>query len=136
MLFTNSDVSHSAMYIEIWEKGYVLEAQRKGVVLLPFEKWEKIGYRYTTSIPIGIDDKFLAIKSMSKLGTAYDYISLLFYKPLEMFFSVYIKRKDYESKLYCSELISLLFNINGFEGMTPRDLKTYCLTNTDKFTTL
>ena len=40
-IFTRSHVNHTAMFIEIWGKIFVIESQKNGTNLKPFQEWVK-----------------------------------------------------------------------------------------------
>lgn len=136
MYFTNSKYSHTAMFISIWEHGYVIESQgnilypkKDGVQLIPYEKWLELGYEFEVSRKIDVDERSIAVRSLSKLHVSYDYVSLLIRKPLDMFFNIKLSDHSRLDKLFCSEYVGWILEIDGFYNMTPKDIHSYMLSS-------
>lgn len=131
-LWTKSDYSHTAMYINIWDQAYIIDAQIDGVNVRPFDKWlEDYKYDYVIFRNPNIDDyKSLSIKAMTKVGnTAYDFISLLFKQPFKIIFKKWNKSKNPEDKMYCSEFVMWVHNVNESYKMSPQDVYIYSKEN-------
>jgi hypothetical protein len=130
---TKSQFNHSAIFIEIWGQGYIIDSQRKGTNLIPFEEWEKKwGYEYVVHRnPYLTDYKKLAIRALSKSGnTAYDFGSLLFRQPLKILTGKWRERPDKtEKRMYCSEFVAWCFKIHSYYRTTPQDLYDFCIKN-------
>lgn len=128
--FTSSEISHSALYLEIWGKPYVIDAQKDGVNVRPFEEWQK-EYKYeilVTRFHKTIDEKELAIRALSMVGhTAYDFKGLLVKHPLNLITGKYKKEKDPADKMYCSEYVAWVHQLPLAYRMTPKDLFIECI---------
>lgn len=132
MTFTKSNFSHSAFYLEIYGKGYIIDAQSKGVNLISFEKWkEKWKYKYIVTRPnFPISEKFISVRAMSRAGnTAYDFESLLLRKPIDLITGKWHTRYNEDEKMYCSEYIAWIYNAKESYRMSPKDLYNWCLKN-------
>jgi len=130
---TKSQFNHSAIFIEIWGQGYIIDSQRKGTNLIPFEEWEKKwGYEYEVH-----RDPFLyvytdfSIKALSKSGnTGYDFGSLLLRQPIHLLTGEWKQRPDkHDKRMYCSEFVAWCHNIETYYKTTPQDLYEYCKQN-------
>jgi hypothetical protein len=133
--FTKSDITHTALFISVWGEPFIIDAQKDGVNLRPFDEWlKKYNYTYIVSRPIGIEEKSLAFKAMKKLGiTGYDYVSLLLKYPIHFIFKKWLKNS--EQKMYCSEYVAWVLDIENYERLSPVDLYDYCKNNILKFET-
>lgn len=134
MKATKSKVSHSALFIEIWGKPYIIDAQKDGVNLRPFDEWVKMyNYKYIVHrYPNEFDRKEFALKAMTKIGnTAYDFEGLLIKQPIELLTGKYRRKGNEENKMYCSEYVAWCYGINESYRMSPEDLLQWC--NKNKF---
>ncbi len=122
--FTKSKLNHTALVIQIWDKLFVIDAQANGVNLKTFEDWVKVyKYKYKVSRP-KVWNKEMKIKAISKVGiTGYDFASLLVYQPLYLLTGKwYGKKKHADSKMYCSEYVSWVFNLPEWYANSPQDV--------------
>jgi hypothetical protein len=130
---TGSIFNHSAVYIEIWGQGYIIDSQRKGTNLIPFEEWEaKWNYKYVVHRdPFLTDHKYFSLRALSKSGnTGYDFASLLIRHPISLLTGRWKHKGDKEEKrMYCSEYVAWCHHIEGSYRMTPQDLYEYCTVN-------
>ena len=134
MKATKSKVSHSALFIEIWGKPYIIDAQKDGVNLRPFDEWVKMyNYKYVVHrYPNDFNRKEFALKAMTKIGnTAYDFEGLLIKQPIELLTGKYRRKGNEENKMYCSEYVAWCYGINESYRMSPEDLLQWC--NKSKF---
>ncbi len=137
MKATKSSVSHSALFIEIWDKPYIIDAQKDGVNLRPFDEWvKKYNYKYIVHrYPNQFDKKEFSLKAMTKIGnTAYDFEGLLIKQPIELLTGKYRRKGNEEEKMYCSEYVAWCYGINESYRMSPEDLFQWC--NKNKFITI
>ena len=82
-LFTRSHVNHTAMFIEIWGKIFVIESQKNGTNLKPFQEWvKKYNYTYEISRPLEYTAETKE-RAMQKIcTTGYDFRSLFLVHPI------------------------------------------------------
>jgi hypothetical protein len=129
--FTRSQISHSAIFIEIWSKPYIIDAQSDGVNVRPFDEWMK-KYKYnflvTRSTQPFLDHKAISIRALSMSGhTAYDFAGLLIKHPIQLITGKYKASKKETEKMYCSEFVAFVYGIENAHRMTPHDLFMYCI---------
>ena len=111
-VFTRSHVNHTAMFIEIWGKIFVIESQKNGTNLKPFQEWvKKYNYKYeikqTSRIYCGNEKR-----AMQKIGTTgYDFRSLILVQPIYQVFGIWLGKseKKADEKLYCSEFVGWVY---------------------------
>jgi len=128
--FTHSNITHTAMFIEVWGQPFVIEAQAKGVYIIPLKEWEnKWKYKYSVyRSKDALNEKDFAVKAMSKLGhTAYDFESFLFRMPVKLITGNHKQKKNEDDKMFCSEFVAWCYGIVGAYRMTPIDLYNYCI---------
>jgi hypothetical protein len=66
--FTKSKFSHTALFIRIWDQPYVIDAQKDGVNVRPWEEWIKeYDYSFIVSRSSLCDEKEL--EQCQKLGS-------------------------------------------------------------------
>lgn len=130
---TKSPINHSALFIEVWGKPYIIDSQKDGTNLRPFDEWvKKYEYKYIVHRDITLSDEHkrnLSIKALSKSGnTAYDFAGLLIRQPIRLITGKWkYKGKKETDRMYCSEFVSWVHNISSSYRMTPKDLYIYCL---------
>ena len=130
--FTRSQFSHSALFVECWGQPYIIDAQKDGVNLRPFEEWKKTyGYDYIVHRQISdYNEKEIAIKALSKVGhTAYDFEGLIVKQPIELLTGGWKKKQDEGQRMYCSEFVAWVWNAQENFRMSPKDLYEWCLLN-------
>lgn len=132
--FTKSEITHSAMVIEVWGMICVIDAQADGVNIRPFDEWEKkYNYKWICTRPVYqqyLDQKSIAIRATSKSGsTAYDFNGLLIRHPFRLISNRYKMRFRETEKMYCSEFVAWVYNIPHFYRLTPNDLFKYCVSH-------
>lgn len=132
MKATKSKFSHTAIYIEIWNKPFVIDAQKDGVNVRPYAEWEK-EYNYKIEVrraPFAIDEKNFSLKATTKVGnTAYDFVGLLVKQPFELITGKWRVKKDENDKMYCSEYVAWCYGIKESYRMSPQDLYEWQLKN-------
>jgi len=132
MWATKSTISHTALFIEIWGQPYIIEAQRNGVNVKPWDAWRtKYGYEFlihrSNDTFLQAKIKRFSVRAMSKVGTTgYDFTSLLIRHPWRLITGKWRKRKFEHDKMYCSEYVAWTHGIEHFYRMTPSDLFEYC----------
>lgn len=134
MFFTRSQFSHSALAIRVNGELFIIDAQKDGVNLRPFDLWhQKFGYKMevhrqvTTVGHIRIVEK----RALSKIGiTSYDFESLVIAQPFKILTGLWVNdAKDQSKKMTCSEFVAWCFQIENGYKMTPKDLYQWCLSN-------
>lgn len=134
-LFTKSEITHSAMFIICWGKPFIIEAQAKGVYIIPFYEWKKKWkYEYVVSrSPIELNDRLRALKAMSKLGhTAYDFQGLLIRMPIKLITGKWRDKPNDGEKMFCSEFVAWVYGLENNNRVSPKDLYNYCIKNNFK----
>jgi hypothetical protein len=130
---TKSQFNHSAVFIEIWGQGYIIDSQRKGTNVIPFDEWEKKwGYEYEVHRdPFLQNHKYFSLRALSKSGnTGYDFGSLLLRHPISLITGKWKHKGDKEEKrMYCSEFAAWCHHIETFYRTTPQDLYQHCINN-------
>jgi len=129
---TRSKFSHSAMFIEIWGQPYVIDAQKDGVNVRPFDIWKKkYGYDFVVHRASDkFDSKALSKRAMTKIGnTAYDFTSLIFKHPFKLLFGVWRMKKNQFEKMTCSEYVAWVYGAGRAYRMSPEDLYQWCRQN-------
>lgn len=126
-LFTKSRTTHTANAINFDGMIYILDAQRKGVQMLPFERWQKIyNYKFTTYEKLFIADrevweKKFILKAFNQLGKKYDYELLLREFPISILKKNDVKDKfRANGKFICSELTAWLHGWKNPEDFSPK----------------
>ena len=127
---TKSTWSHTALFIEIWEQPYILEAQRKDVHAIPYDEWlKKYGYDFEVSRNRNLTDyRLFSINAMSKLGTTgYDFASLFVRGPWLLITGKWKKKKFEGDKMFCSEYVLWAHDVEKSYRMTPHQVYEYCI---------
>jgi len=131
--FTKSKYSHSAMFIEIWGQAYIIDAQKDGVNVRPFDAWKE-KYNYTFEVyrlNADLDYKALSIRALTKVGhTGYDFESLLIRHPFALMTNSFWKLdKDDYNRMTCSEYVAWVYGSERAYRFSPEDLHSWCLLN-------
>lgn len=133
MKFTRSKFSHTAMFIEIWGQAYVIDAQKDGVNVRPFDVWKnKYGYVFEVHrLENEPDYKALAIRSLTKVGnTSYDFESLILKHPFRLITNSFWKvDKNEYNRMTCSEYVAWVYGAERAYRLSPEDLYNWCLIN-------
>ena len=131
--FTKSKFSHSAMFIEIWGQPYIIDAQKDGVNVRPFDVWKE-KYDYTFKVYRStkeIDHRTLALRALTKVGnTGYDFESLLIKHPITLITNTSWKLgKDEYNRMTCSEYVAWVYGVERSYRISPEDLYNWCVIN-------
>jgi uncharacterized protein YycO len=131
--FTKSEWSHTALYIEIWGQPYIIDSQKDGTNIRPFEKWiEKYNYNFVVHrSPIEFDERIFSIKAISKVGsTPYDFYSLVLRQPWKLLTGKWRYRGTKEKqRMFCSEFVAWVHEFDNFYSMNPKELHDYIVLN-------
>lgn len=129
---TRSRFSHSAMFIEIWGQPYIIDAQKDGVNVRPFNVWKEVyGYDFVVHRSSDqFDSKALSQRAMTKVGhTSYDFTSLIFKHPFKLMFGTWRMKKNQFEKMTCSEYVAWVYGAGRAYRMSPEDLFQWCIMN-------
>lgn len=134
--FTKSDFSHSALFISIDGSPFIMDAQKDGVNIRPFNAWMKrYKYQFIISRKDGWSENIENVKlfvrnAMSKSGvTPYDFRGLILEQPFKILFKRRIYRIGYDDKrLYCSEFVAWAWGATNYQ-LSPQDLYNWCTEN-------
>lgn len=131
--FTKSKFSHSALYVEIDGTAYVIDAQKDGVNMRLFSRWQAI-YNYDYLVhrtsDLVFNPEIIVNRALSKCGTtAYDFEGLLWKQPIELATGKWRKEKCEECKMYCSEFVGWVWKADLSYRMSPQDLFEWCIKN-------
>jgi len=140
MFFTRSKFSHSAIAIRVNGNLFVVDAQKDGINLRPFESWHaKYNYKIEVQRMMMNPTKCRIVekRALSKIGmTSYDFESLVISQPIHLLTGKWVNDdKDQAEKMTCSEFVAWCFQIDNFYKMTPRDLYEWCVINKSIFIT-
>lgn len=129
---TNSEFSHTALFIRIWDRPYIIDAQKDGVNLRPFNEWiDKYNYDFRVyRSPNLVQETSFAVRAMAKCGnTAYDLEGLLLKQPFELITGKWNNRgeKKEGDKMYCSEYVAWCYGWKESYKMSPKDLFNKCI---------
>jgi len=130
MWATKSQWSHTAIFIWCWGQPFIIEAQAKGVHIIPYYEWlKKYSYDFEVSRNKNlVDYKLFAVQAMSVLGTTgYDFVSLLIRQPLLIITGKWRKQKFEESRMYCSEFALWCHDVEKAYRMSPHQVYEYCI---------
>lgn len=130
--FTKSKFSHTALFIEIWGQPYIIDAQKDGVNVRPFEEWKKeYNYNFIVHRPVNpIDEKEFSIRALSKVGhTAYDIEGLVFKHPWQILTGTWKEKGDKSEQMFCSEFVAWVYNVETSYRMSPQDVYEWCKEN-------
>jgi hypothetical protein len=132
MFATKSKTSHTAIFIEIWGKPCVIEAQNNGVNIKTWDSWVK-KYNYKVKIhrnPNLKDQKEFSHRVMSVAGvTGYDYSTLIFRKPFELITGKWRKKNNEHERMVCSEFAMWAHQIDQSYKMSPQEVFEFCVNN-------
>ena len=129
---TKSKFSHAAIFIEVWGQPFIMDAQRDGINIRPFDKWmEKYNYEilvYTTSNTF--DPKELSLRAATKSGcTGYDFASLIWRYPVSIITGKWHEKNDKDERMTCSEFVAWVFGVDRSYRMSPEYLFVWCKMN-------
>jgi hypothetical protein len=127
--------NHTAVVVECWGQLYVVDAQKDGVNPRPIDQWYKdFSYKVIVARPkIGPKDpKAFSIKAFTKVGnTAYDFASLIVKYPLWAITGKWKKESDPQEKMFCSEYVAWLWQIENSNRIDPHALMQHTSASTN-----
>jgi hypothetical protein len=133
MKSTRSEVSHTAIFIEIWGQPYIVDSQKDGTNARPYDEWvKKYNYEYTVHRnPNLTDHHAFSIRAFSRVGvTAYDFESLFIRYPWKLLTGKWRMRGEREEKrMFCSEYVAWVHGISHYYRLSPKEVKEHCISN-------
>ena len=130
MRFTKSRWSHTALVVVVEGELFIIDAQRDGVNMRPFDAWhKKYGYTMEVSRPdIMAMPPGLRKRALSKIGvTAYDFESLFLRYPWMLITGKWKNRGDKEDdRMYCSEFVAWCYDHPNWFRMSPELVHEWC----------
>lgn len=139
MAATKSEFSHTALFIEIWGQPYIIDAQKDGVNLRPWNAWMD-EYNYEIKVlraPFTIQEKTLAERALTKVGhTGYDFEGLFLRQPTKLLTGKWKEQGDTSERMYCSEYVAWVYCVEKAYRMSPQDFYEWCILNNFKEVTL
>lgn len=129
---TKSKYNHTAIFMNVWGKDGVIEAQEDGINWKPFDVWEKkYEYKYLVyrkKVNSVLELEIIANKAFEKAGhVGYDFLSFVIRQPWKLLTGKWKYRGDYKEMKYmiCSEFVAWVFGMAEWWKMTPDDNKKY-----------
>jgi len=140
---TGSVYSHTSQSVWIDDDLFMIEAQKEGVILLPFAVWvRKYNYDYTIfRDPFCYDEKNWTKNAFRYLGKPYDKKGLahgLFKNAFKIIVEKFTSRTVAEDMplkyrnngyFWCSEFTMKLIGVKNPEDYSPKMVYKYCLRN-------
>jgi hypothetical protein len=135
MWATKSDVSHTAIFVEVWGQPCVIDSQKDGTNIRPFYEWvKKYNYDFTISRKVGIDEKAIAKRALQKVGfTGYDFEGLIIKQPLKILFGTWKNKANEDNRMFCSEYVAWVHEIPNHNRLTPKEVRDFCRESDDYF---
>lgn len=134
--FTKSDITHAATYITLCGDAYIIDSQKDGTNLRPFDKWQKeYNYDYIVLRSNNINVNDFIKRAFSLCGTTgYDFELFAIRYPFQIVKS-WITGKDFhmpkkwgeDERMICSESVAWEHGIENSQDYTPKKLYDYCL---------
>lgn len=133
MRFTKSRWSHTALAMRIDGKLFVIDAQKDGWNIRPFDAWHakynyeilvcrsyKSNYKYSQT--------YIKERALGKIGvTAYDFESLFLRQPWSLLTGKWRNRGAKEDdRMVCSEAVAWCYSIEEWYKMTPEAMHEWC----------
>jgi uncharacterized protein YycO len=129
---TKSKFSHTALFVEIWGQPYVIDAQKDGVNVRPWDAWMK-EYDYTITAmrsPNKLQEKSFAARALTKVGhTGYDFESLFLRQPSKLLTGKWKIKGNEDERMYCSEYVAWVYGVEKSYRMSPEDFYNWCIIN-------
>ena len=130
--FTKSQFSHTALFIEIWGQPYVIDAQKDGVNLRPWDAWQE-EYDYDIIVSRSsseFDSIAFSKRALTKVGnTAYDFEGLLLRHPWQLLTGRWDQKRDPYERMTCSEYVMWAFGVEKAYRISPEAVYRWCILN-------
>ena len=123
--------NHCGIVINNWNQLMLNESIESGIIGNPilnkiYERKIKILRSKTYSPNTYDQEKEIAIKANSKLGTKYDYLSIFLFLPIYIITKNWVGRiqTDSENKMFCSEYVAWIYSkiFNNYWEISPEDI--------------
>lgn len=136
--FTKWRYNHAGVFVEVWWKMCIVEAERNWVRMK--YSWEEYKERSWREFAI-LESKKVTDRDVWLLtlpfvwAQKYDFLSLLIYQPIYQLTGRWFWRKnDWENRFYCSEFAAYIWNelfwiLDEWYKISPQDLYRYALNN-------
>lgn len=136
MRFTKSKWSHTALAIRIEGKLFVIDAQRDGLNLRPFDAWHA-KYEYKILVCRSTSDWYSDTQSkvkkraLDRIGvTLYDFESLFLRYPWKLLTGKWKNRGSKEDdRFYCSEFVAWAYSVPNWFEMSPQLVYDWSMEN-------
>lgn len=127
---TETYISHTALYIEIYGIGFIIDSQWDGTRFRSFKDWQnKYNYSYHVSRRIGlIDQEDLTEKVQKYVNRMYGFVDLIRHLIMR-YFNVWLGSKREDKNLVCSEFVMRIFGNKDAYKATPKDALKWCKEN-------
>lgn len=130
---TNSKITHSAIFVNLDNLIFVVEMQKDGCHILPYENWvKKYGYDFIVTRPNKSISRKLILSLVGLRGYNFSLLALKF--PIKLIYhaitgekyDIKLKKSD-KGKMVCSQLVAKLNKWQDSEDYTPEDVFMKCL---------
>lgn len=122
---TKSYWNHAGVVIEDWGVPFFNEAEAQGVMSDPIAD-RLVGYTIYVRRPVvPVDEKAFAVKANNKLGVTGYFFAGLVYQLIFQWTHCWTGPASQEraaTKMYCSEYVAFLYNMDKFWEVTPQAL--------------
>jgi hypothetical protein len=127
MKFTKSEISHTALYLEIWGQPFIIDAQKDGTNPRPFFEWvRKYDYKFIiTRPPQHYDVNEISKKALSVSGiTPYNVGDLILRFPIYILTGRWLKlkRSNNKKRKTCGGFVSWVYNEPYYYKNSPSEL--------------
>lgn len=126
--FAKTYYNHAAFIVTIDHIDFVVEADMKGVVMIPLKDWVKEQIVTVYKVP-----KFYRAKALTKVGnTKYDFGSLFFYQLINTVTGKYYGYTDERKaakRFYCYEYLAWVLELPKWYTMLPNPFKEWADSN-------
>ena len=135
---SRSEWSHTSLVLELWGVTYIIEMQRKGIMLYTYAEWKRLyNYDYIAFEWEWKDDPFmkrkLAHQALKIVGERkkYDFFMLFVRFPIKIFTGKYYFRgvENEKKRMVCSQLTAYLHGVDHWWKQSPDSLHKSILKN-------
>lgn len=133
---TKSKWSHTAIYMELNGRPFIIEAQKNGVNIKTFDNWEKqYGYYWEAhrNLEMGHEVPFVD-RALSKAGvTGYDFDDLILKHPWRIITGKWKREPNEEDDMYCSFFAMWCHREPDAYKMRPDEAFAHCEKHRGKY---
>jgi len=133
---TRSSWSHTAIYIEINGRPFIIEAQKNGVNIKTFDNWEKqYGYYWEAHRNLAMPpERVFFDRAISKAGvTGYDFDDLIIKHPWRLITGKWKREPNEDEDMYCSYYAMWTHEVPDAYKMRPDEAFAYCERHTESY---